>query len=77
MLAVAEANKGSTIAATVGFSLTYALELPSVLMWLTRNTAGVETTMVSAERMMAIIDLPLEDAQTSLADRSKAALRLN
>ncbi|KAI9363460.1 hypothetical protein DFJ73DRAFT_811265 [Zopfochytrium polystomum] len=53
---------GTVSASLVGLALTYSLSVTQTLNWVVRQSAEIETNIVSVERMKEYIDLPQEAA---------------
>ena len=56
-------QRGSTYAALVGLTLSYAIDMTGLLSWLIRIVSELESNMVSVERMSEYAELESEEAQ--------------
>ena len=55
-------QRGSTYAALVGLTLSYAIDMTGLLSWLIRVISVVESTMVSVERISEFTELETEES---------------
>ena len=56
-------QRGSTYAALVGLTLSYAIDMTGLLSWLIRIVSELESNMVSVERVSEYAELESEEAQ--------------